>query len=311
METSEGFTFKRKTSNRHANIAKGQVEVQLADKNYNTSNDFVFNRVRPNTCAYPQRTEAKTQMVESKSKTVREKIPVSRKRDAKVTKKKEKETTVADASVIQFNVLKKRKTIRLDNNIDISTDSILVDASKGNYMQDEPVSIALPIFKEKIKSHDIYKTVGANNINELIKECIVFLNDRSRYADEVVKHCAANYFSDIDYRKEIENTNNKIEQIRNEISKWEDIFENKKKTNNLEIECFELPKVECKQDKTAIIAEFEEKASRLRMLDEKLKYFFEHAREKSETLLKNIFGSLGEKNVDALFLLKAMSKLGR
>ncbi|KAM0680264.1 hypothetical protein GINT2_001649 [Glugoides intestinalis] len=309
METSEGFTFKRKTSNRHASIVTGRVEVQITDKRHNTSNDFVFNRVRANTYVYPQRAEGKAQMQETKSKTQGEKIPVATKKAVKANKKKEKDI-IADASAIQFNILKKRKTIRLDNNIDISSDSILIDMPKGNYLE-EPICMVLPTFKEKIKSHDIYKSVSANNINELIRQCIVFLNDKSKYADEVVKHCSANYFSDIDYRKEIENTNNKIEQIRNEITKWEGIFENKKQTNTLEIESIEYPKLECNLDKTAVIVEFEEKAARLRMLDDKLKYFFEHAKEKSETLLKNIFGTLGEKNVDALFLLKAMSKLGR
>ncbi|ELA41023.1 uncharacterized protein VICG_01905 [Vittaforma corneae ATCC 50505] len=328
METSEGFTFTRKTSNKGANLAFTKIESSKMQEKHNMNHDFVFNRLRPNTTVNLHRTNTQPKRTNKKNSkdyhvtgTVEHneqknpQITITKKNTMKKTDKKKTASKKSEAnpeeSTIQYNVVKKRKTIRLDKSIDLSSGSIIVETPKDSCLSEETLRIDIPVIKEKIKSHEIYKNVSTHNINELIKECIAFLNDNSQYAREVIKHCDANYFSDIDYRKEIEATNNRIEQIRSEIGKWEDVFEKAKASNNIDVKVLNTATPEIQFNKDAIAIEFEEKASRLRILDEKLRYFFEHAKEKSENLLKSVFGSLEDKNVDALFLLKAMSRLGR
>ena len=178
-------------------------------------------------------------------------------------------------------------------------------------MSEETIRMNLPVITEKIKSNEIHKIVISNNINDLIKECLIFLKDDSKYSREIVKHCNANYFSDMDYRKEIEMANGRIEQVKTEISKWRNIFETEVKANAITVPEIQVPEISIEVDTERILEEFEEKAKILQSMNEKLRYFFENAKEKAENLLKSVFGSMEEKNLDALFLLKAMSKLGR
>lgn len=336
METNDGFTFKRRTANKTMAIPMSKMAAKMKKEEPIPNTELVFNIIRPNKNARIQskiKRVAKTEEDYGKRTRNRAKedskgaaIPKETKKIKRKLRDKEnkEEDKTCDQSKIQFNVLKKRKTIRLDKSIDLSIDSIFIEEPKGtDFIEDrkacesnevrngKAIKMSIPTLKEKIKSNEIYKKVRSDNINDLIKDCILFLNDNSKYANEVIKHCNANYFSDIDYRKEIENTNSKIDQIRNEISKWETIFKEKADKNTLNVIKLEMPEPLKPVDKTSIQQEFEEKANKLKMLDDKLKYFFEHAKEKSENLLKNVFGSIGEKNVDALFLLKAMSKLGR
>jgi hypothetical protein len=234
---------------------------------------------------------------------------------------------LGNETLLEFNVIKKRKTIQLDRDIDISSNSILV--FQPNPIDEDPIDknikpldkqshpIDKNIINRVVKSGDIHKNVISSNVNDLIKECVYFLKDESKYSKEIIKHCNANYFSDIDFRKEIETNNNKVEIIKNEIKKWEGIYERELESNRNGVDLTEesLENVDSSIDLSLsyqkLSEEFDEKARNLQVLDEKLRYFFENAKEKSEVLLKNVFGSIEEKNVDALFLLKAMSKLGR
>lgn len=293
METSDDFTFKRKSANKGINLAFTKINYNK-ETIKNKEEEFTFNRLRPNPNA-----KENTQLRKTNSK------------EGATNKKLRKTTKKNNESTVQFNVIKKRKTIRLDKSIDISSGSIIVDAPKDTCLSEDSLRIDLPVIKEKIKSNEIYKNVISNNVNDLIKECTIFLNDNSSYTKEVIKHCDANYFSDTDYRKEIELTNNKIEQVRSEINKWEKVFGKVKVQNEIAIKELIPMEIDGWLDKNEIIKEFEEKAKKLKVFDEKLRYFFEYAQEKSENLLKSVFGSLEEKNVDAIFLLKAMSRLGR
>lgn len=328
METSEGFTFTRKASNKGANLAFTKIESSRMQEKRSMNYDFAFNRLGPNPTVNLRWTDAQAKSVnkmnfkdyyaeeatshdeQKKTQMTITKKSMGKKGNFKKAGDKKKGEG-SEEDTIRYNVVKKRKTIRLDKSIDLSSGSIIVETPKDSCLSEEAFRIDIPVVKEKTKSHEIYKNIATHNINDLIKECIIFLSDNSQYAGEVIKHCNANYFSDIDYRKEIEATNSRIEQIRNEIGKWEDVFEKTKTLNNINIKLLNAPSLEIQLDKGAVVAEFEEKACRLRILDEKLKYFFEHAKEKSENLLKSVFGSLEDKNVDALFLLKAMSRLGR
>lgn len=215
-------------------------------------------------------------------------------------------------------VAKKRRTIQMEQSIDLSTDISLLQgepecntALAKSSARDVLAKAGMP----RTRSHEIHKRVLSSNVNDLIKECIHFLKDDSDYAREIIKHCNSNYFSDIDYRKEIEVTNTRSEHIKDEISKWDKAFLEEKASNAIaipEITPYAEENRELGAEADRMLAEeFEEKARRLLELEERLKYFFENAKEKSDSLLKCIFGSLEEKSVDAIFLLKAMSKLGR
>lgn len=286
METSDGFAFTRRTANRGAKLAFSRIEAPNTHTKHTAAQEFSFNRLQANTA-------------------------VSITNPARTRRARRQKEAQAGEGGIKYNVVKKRKTVRLDKSIDLSSASIIVDTPKDACLTDDTLRIDLPLIKEKVKSHEIYTQVSTGNINDLIIDCVKFLGERTSYSAEVIKHCNANYFSDIDYRKEIETSSGRMEQIKEEIAKWGRVYQERKAANSVDVRELVRPSIEMKFDRDGICMEFEEKAARLRAMEDRLKYFFEHAREKSESLLKSIFGSLEEKSVDALFLLKAMSRLGR
>lgn len=295
METTkDGFTFTRKAPNKQMNFSCVKIEAAQIQE---MDDEFVFNRVSHNS-RHPE--------------------------NPKHVKNRETSGSV-------FGAAKKRRTIQMEQSIDLSTDISLLQAEPEcstaslvrKKTEDRVVGINVPQQREKTKSHEVYRRVLSGNVNDLIKECIYFLKDDTGYAREIIKHCNSNYFSDIDYRKEIELANSRNEQIKSEIDKWNRVFIEEKARNGITI-------LEILDGKTAteewhsedeaasnvlaqrrLVAEFEGKAKRLLDLEGRLRYFFENAKEKSDNLLKSIFGSLEEKSVDAIFLLRAMSKLGR
>lgn len=304
METTkDGFTFTRKAPNKQMSLSCEKIKTTQAyggEKQMTApgctrvvEDEFVFNRVSSN----PKLGAG------------------SRKAVGK------------EAGGLAFGASKKRRTIQMEQSIDLSTDVSLLQSypefkvpmlARSN-AEDRAVWVDAPAQKGRTRSHEIHKRVLSNNINDLIKECIYFLRDNSEYAREIVKHCNSNYFSDIDYRKEIELANSRSEQIKSEIDKWNNVFLEEKALNAVAIpelgsESVGWKAAECEDNdalERKLAEEFEEKARRLLDLEGKLQYFFENAKEKSDSLLKSIFGSLEEKNVDAIFLLRAMSKLGR
>lgn len=334
METNQGFTFTRKAPNKAVNVEFMKIKTTEKIKQMEDVG-FSFKKVGENPLAPPliankkskdaanrklaKNLETNEDSAKSKGKNV-EKLTktktlcVLKKNIGKkgiFENKKEFEDAQVNQSVLEFNVVKKRRTIKLDQDIDLSSNSILVSPPKAECMSGEIVKMNMPVIAEKVKSNEIFKLVISNNINDLIKECIIFLKDESKYSREVVKHCNANYFSDIDYRKEIEVVNCKMEVVKGEIAKWNKIFENEKNESIILVPEIKSNEISSEIDIESIQKEFEEKAKVLQQQNERLRYFFENAKEKAENLLKNVFGSMEEKNVDALFLLKAMSKLGR
>lgn len=282
METKDGFTFTRRAPNKQVSCEKRPVQARRkvgTSEHIGMCDEFVFNRVSRNLALKPG------------EKCLDE----------------------------QPSIVKKRRTIQMEQSIDLSTDASLLqgDPECGTIIKSsarDKVSAGVPA--QRIRSHEIHKRVLSSNINDLIKECIFFLKDDSEYSREIIKHCNSNYFSDIDYRKEIEVANSRSEHIRDEISKWSKTFQEVKALSTIVIPEI-TPSVEEWSDGLTpeadrmLVEEFEGKAKRLLEFEERLRYFFENAREKSDNLLKSIFGSLEEKSVDAIFLLKAMSKLGR
>lgn len=323
METNDGFTFKRRTNNR--------ATIRIAEL---PKEDFTFNIIKENETTKSKNTKRRTSKNEETPK---------------------------------FSVVKKRKTIKLDNTIDISSETIndsvfqigdhqvkKDNKNKGTKSKGKGTKIAtasitakvnneaddtipnimnIPVMKEKIKSDEIHLRIKNGNINDLIKECLAFLKDGSKYSKEIERHCNSSYFSDIDYRKEIENLGTKIEQIRGEKKVWEEVYSRIKSIEEITVEditdgdninndkigesevenVINVQSANCKiySQNDCVKNEFMEKSKRLLLLNRKLNYFFENAKEKSENLLRCIFGILEEKNVDAIFLLKAMGKLGR
>lgn len=347
METNQEFTFTRKAPNKAINIDCIKIKTSENTK-YNEDIGFKFKKVGENPhIPFIANTKLKEGIVKknnrqprtNKENNLQEIAALSKSKNNKSLKTKSvtvykknkdkeemaiqntnKNPVIAvqgtnnnklDQSVLEFNVIKKRRTIQLDQDIDLTSNSILVEAPKGECMSEETIRMNLPVITEKIKSNEIHKIVISNNINDLIKECLIFLKDDSKYSREIVKHCNANYFSDMDYRKEIEMANGRIEQVKTEISKWRNIFETEVKANAITVPEIQVPEISIEVDTERILEEFEEKAKILQSMNEKLRYFFENAKEKAENLLKSVFGSMEEKNLDALFLLKAMSKLGR
>lgn len=295
METTEdGFTFRRK-------------EVNAKKVNNPLDSEFQFN------------------VVNKKKGLKKTKIDSIRKE-----KNKENEINVIGEErnarkEQRNNAEKRRKTIEMENDIDLSTNS-KDDTFVNNNLNEKP------------KSKEIHKLTASNSVNDLIKECVNYLGDGSKYSKEIINYCNSNYFSDIDYRKEIESNVNKTDQARLEIEKWDSIYSEEIKDNEIIVPVIEEYFKTSGSSKTTTIvdenlfsnpnlveetkllnkermkklqSEFNEKSKMLFGLENKIKYFLDNSKEKSENLLKGIFGSIGEKTVDAMFLLKAMSKLGR
>ncbi len=170
----------------------------------------------------------------------------------------------------------------------------------------------------KIRSHEIHKTIENPEINNLIKGCVLYLKDNTGYGDKIINGCEKKIYKDIDYTKEIEDAVARTEEIKGEIEKWNNV--NKKlveeefiyveKISSNDYEATDLTTV-YNEEMEVMKKEFEEKVNKIKSLEMNLKYFFENTKNKSENLLKNIFTAAENRSVDALFLLKAMSKLGR
>ncbi|KAI5150896.1 hypothetical protein ENBRE01_1771 [Enteropsectra breve] len=251
-----------------------------------------------------------------------------------------------EESQFVFKKVNKRVRIEMDENIDFSTDSIGMERIE-NPMEDskeidnsiniealspatntEGISLAKNIkyvssseaakdapHADKIKiskPSDIYKNLKSENVNELIKECVLFMKDGKKYSKEIVKHCECNYFSDINYDREIETAKNRTDRIEGELSKWSEIYDEKCGNllilNEPEKETSAISAVEDNED---LVREFEEKQMKLRTGEAKLRLFFENAKETSTMLLKKVFGSMEERGTGVMFLLKAMSKLAK
>lgn len=226
-----------------------------------------------------------------------------------------------------FKTLKKRRTIRLEESIDLSTESGVNGEESGindttllSTIEDEGrrglvMPITHPRAEEvasgyKLKPNEIHKKVPDNNVNSLIKECVLYLKDDESYTKEIAKHCDANYFSDIDYKRNIEGMKERIEQVQSEISKWNEVYGGLETVHVEPIVRPPAPEV-YEFNSKALIEEFDVKANRLKQLESRLRYFLEHSKAKSEAMLKNIFGAVEDRSVNALFLLKALSKLGK
>lgn len=205
---------------------------------------------------------------------------------------------------------KKRRTIQMEECLDLSTDSekdVSTSSPKDLYAGPAAAPVA-------VKSSEIHKRVADGNINSLVKECVRFLKDDSPYAYEISTYCNGNYFSDIDYRRDIESTQARIDAVQSEISKWNRIYEERSgrtEVGSLPGALYSTLRDRELFDPTSIIGEFRGKAERLRELEGRIAYFLEGAKAKSEVILKNIFGAVENRTVDALFVLKAMSKLGK
>lgn len=406
---------KQKRPNSSSKLQKG-IKSKISPKHH-IENCEELDRAKLKACLENENFsnfEKNEEIVNRRTKSGKKKEPGKAKNDRE---------NLVENSLLQFNIVKKRKTIHLDKSIDISSSSIVIDdrpvvdnciknnnfitnndlslndnkliCNKENFnfekldfgkknhdkvleiddiINNNPLSgfeqLQKEIRAEKIKSGEIYKKVNSNNINDLIKGCIGFLSTNTAYSNEIVKHCNLNFFSDIDYRREIEATNNKIEHFKAEIKKWKGIYEAQKAKNidsfkiagkaensleeihsvdlNSDIIEIESSILETENDKNveksiskehepvithsnkkvskviessyintlsnlneSLSREFEDKSKKLRSLDLKVKLFLENAKEKSESLLRNVFDSLDDRSGDAMFLLKAMSRLGR
>lgn len=267
-------------------------------------------------------TEVKGTRKKAQGAALQEK-PANMKVDGRATRRGAAQS--ANESHFLFKTVKKRKTIQMEDSIDLSTDSVPGEPARADQdgdaaeeaCFDDIIRMELPKAPEKIKSFDIHKRVGSGNINELIARCIQFLKADSDYAANISRDCRARRFGDIDYEKEIKSVVAKTADVQVELDKWNGVHEEQKRKNFISIERLaELnvgghSETAVAQQQQDMIEEFREKAACLNGLEERLKYFFENAKAKSEVLLKSIFSSVENKSVDAMFLLKAMSKLGR
>lgn len=216
---------------------------------------------------------------------------------------KKKEIKELNESGFIFKTLKKRRTIQMDENLDISTDTEVSQV-------EETLKLELPKLEEKMKSNEIHKKIKDKNINTLVKECLNFMNIDCKYGQEIMKNCAANYFRDIDYKKEIENVNNKNENIKEELTKWKRIYEDLKNNNEINVELLN-DSFEYEEDLENIQLEFNKKAEKLNSLVVRVKHYLSVAKNRADSLLRNIFESMEEEKVDAMFLLKTMSRIGK
>jgi len=335
-ENEFNFNVIRKKENRIQQIAKSKDTSNRKERTV-TNKKGNFRGRKPKVNLVDDSENAEKNLKEEALKT----YPKKKLRNKKQPIPKDNENSLV------FNVVKKRKTIRMENDIDLSTndsmepvnedevESSVVNMNPGVVKNDSSIFVdrrnegvlrmEIPTVPERLKSNEIHKKVASGSINDLIRECLGYLKDNSDYSKEIVRHCNSNYFSDVDYRKEIEQIKNRNSQIKTEIEKWSkvkdlEMCENEilvpsiveeNETEDIELVNNSTDGMELVQDRQVMIDEFNEKSQRLLGLEGKLRYFFENAKDKTENLLKNIFGSLEERSVDAMFLLKAMSKLGR
>lgn len=373
METTkDGFTFKRRGSNKKVEFECRKIKAtdifspNNGEKATNacddSENEFNFNVIRKKENRIQQiANNRKEKTITNKKGNLRGKKPrinlvndnnnleeeALKAHPKKKLRNKKQPIPKDNENSLVFNVVKKRKTIRMENDIDLSTndsmepvnedeiESSVVNMNQGVVKNDSSIFVdrrnegvlrmEIPTVPERLKSNEIHKKVASGSINDLIRECLGYLKDNSDYSKEIVRHCNSNYFSDVDYRKEIEQIKNRNSQIKTEIEKWSkvkdlEMCENEilvpsivegNETEDVELVNNSTDGMELVQDKQVMIDEFYGKSQRLLGLEGKLRYFFENAKDKTENLLKNIFGSLEERSVDAMFLLKAMSKLGR
>lgn len=319
METTkDGFTFKRKTANKpmERSAVKQLNKTVVAD-------DFVFRTVVKKNLG---KMKKQKEILENKHKKSADSDELkfdkvdnkkSNKRYSKIINK-----DVIEGTVLENNNGEKCKSVRKikknankldDKNVEeINNNREIIEMDKSQDIStEETIRMEIPRPKERIKSNEIFKRVKTNGVNELIVKSIEFLKTGSKYSEEVIKNCKSNYFRDIDYRREIEQTNSKNEGIKDEIAKWAMVYGEEKESNWIADEQmnFEEPSEEEVGEK--IEQEFEEKAKRLKGLEEKVSYFLEISKAKSENILRNIFDSIDEKKVNGMFLLKVMSRLGK
>lgn len=193
----------------------------------------------------------------------------------------------------------------LGNNI--NENNIVIEETRLNNKQNNHINDNV-----KVKSHEIHKLVKNPDINNIVKKCVLYLEDKTGYGREIIEMCNEKRLCDINYKDEIDTAIFKTSEIRNEINKWDDVYKKLAKSEMVTIDAIDKIEIEREDaNRDQIKKQFEEKVNRLKSSEKKLKYFFENTKNKSEKLLKNIFGAAEDRNVDALFLLKAMSKLGR
>lgn len=334
METTkDGFTFKRISTNR---VPKSEPSYNRRAVTREEEPEFIFNSLSNG--AVPLKPAANLQKSRQNNKPGRAKKGTEAATGKTRRIRQKQPQTKENESNFLFNVLKKRKTIRMDDSIDLSTESVElpdhhmavatataprsrntttpsanIPEESVNIVLDTELRLPFPVRQERIKSYDIHTLLKEDNINRLTEECVRFLKDDSEYAREIIRHSRANYFSDVNHRREIETVQSRIGSVGEETDKWSRIYsELTEETARMKMPTIcppsgrDLPSL----DKQALIEEFQQKASELKEREEHLRHSFENIKHRSEKLLKNIFGAVEDHKVDALFLLKAMSKLG-
>lgn len=322
--TNDGFTFRRVSTNKieRDDLKYVSVEPRVVSAQHNAFElgGFTFKKVSRGDADERSRKMcvAIGQEVGKSAGERGMKISIPIKKDgSRAAENKEN----ANESNFVSETAKKRKTIRLEDSLDLSTGSAECPpeggAGEGRAAAREDAcggnNAGGAKARQKVKSFEIYKKVSTGNINDLIRECVHFLQTDTPYASEILRHCDANYFSDIDFKVEIDSAVSKIEGVRGEIAKWNGVYKEQKADCGVEVERLAGLAVgdRVRFDEAEMAEEFREKAQRLKSLENRLRYFFENAKVRSEALLRNIFGAVEDRSVDALFLLKAMSKLGR
>ncbi|KAI4293124.1 hypothetical protein PAPHI01_2398 [Pancytospora philotis] len=326
-QTNDGFTFRRVSTNRveRAEIAcaPGRRTESIAGQDAFELDGFTFRKLST-------RPGAKEQAKSMQKPAAPKKGGVTVRIGGKGPKK---EAAAPTEGSFVFKTVKRRRTVRLDESLDLSTESVNRDAvseiKDSTILTEiggqEPASVeeAVPRLSReaaappaplaaaaRVKSNEVYRTVSGQNINGLVRACIAHLRDDTEYAREISRHCDANYFSDIDYKREMDGAQTRLEGVQAEISKWNSVYGS---LGRVQVERLERPPETAVDgfDEAALAEEFSAKADRLMRLENRLSYFLEHAKARSEGILKNIFGAVDDRSVNALFLLKAMSKLGK
>ncbi|ORD99522.1 hypothetical protein A0H76_709 [Hepatospora eriocheir] len=172
-------------------------------------------------------------------------------------------------------------------------------------------TLFIPEQKESIKSDEIYKVIKKQNINEFILESLKFLKVTGQTAIDIYKACSANYFKDIDYNKEIEQTNKRIIEVENEINKWNDIY---KSISQFDMEIANLEEIYTERDKEMLRIENERikksfltKSINMGLLKGRIENKLEKYKKRANDLLSK-FLLTSEIEEYPLFLLKAMAK---
>lgn len=289
MEAADDeFCFKRLTANTSAKVT--QHQVVLHSKKLRTNQSNLFDGEIESQLRRPQ--ARPTNKTKQPIKTVKNRADFSI--DGFKVKRMNKSNNRSE--------IPNRKSINMDERIDLST------TSASSTDENQTLVMSYPVMKGTTKSYEIHKLINEQNVNKLIIECVRFLNINNEYSGEVIKYCSANYFSDINYKNEIETIENKTSKLIKEIERWKGMYTKKKKERE---EAREIEKHKERRANAQDISKiFEEKAARMRNAGNKLKIVLEGIKEKSEILLKGIFTAVEEKRANPLFLLRAMSKLG-